>query len=347
MNTDLVITHLDRPLLTLPTPARPFNALDSLAGRSLGTSRQFEAGFGDPALLTALAARFDRMSTPAPIQVRWITLPYTEHGITRMRGFFESPASLELPLPPASRAAYFELLLPQGSSPAVRPPVCIYPASGGDQGLNRRRRFVAPLVRQGVGALLLENPFYGLRRPQQQRGFALKTVADHLLMVVIAMEEVLALLAWLEDSGFKQLGAAGYSMGGYIAGGAAARWRKPLATIVAATSQSPGAVFTQSPLRHSVDWAKLRGDKTTLHQLFERFSLARLPAPQDHDLSVVLGGKKDAVCSPAEVSALAAHWGVKPAWFSGGHVSALWLSKQGIQETILDTFGLLMAKHQR
>jgi hypothetical protein len=47
-------------------------------------------------------------------------------------------------------------------------PLCIQLAATGDQGLWKRRRFIAqPLLAQGIGSLILENAYYGSRRPKQ------------------------------------------------------------------------------------------------------------------------------------------------------------------------------------
>lgn len=306
----------------------------------------FARGMGEglsAEFLAALEARFLAPPVHPELKVKWMTLPYTERGLTRMRGFFETP-SRDLPLPAATRAAYFELILPEGSSPTIRPPVCIYAASAGDQGLGHRRRFVAPLVRKGIGALLLANPYYGLRRPDDQHGFSLHTVADHLLMNLTAMEEVRALTRWLHGSGFEHVGLAGYSMGAYVASAAACTsYARPVALVAIATGSSAAPVFTRSPMANTVDWVPLAGAKGALNALLERFSLERLAPPPHPELITLLGARHDAVCSPEEVAALARHWGVQPQWVPGGHVSSLWRARHTSREAILDAFSLLLA----
>lgn len=333
-------------------PTRRVNLIDSLASQATLTP-MFARGLGDglgAGLLAELEARFLRPPTHPELKVKWMTLPYTERGLVRMRGFFETP-SRDLPLPAATRAAYFELILPQGSSPAIRPPICIYAASAGDQGLGHRRRFVVPLVHKGIGALLLANPYYGLRRPDDQHGFSLHTVADHLMMNLTTIEELRALTRWLHGSGFEHVGLAGYSMGGYVAAAAATTtYARPVALVAIATSASASPVFTRSPMANAVDWASLAGTlgpRGALGALLERFSLERLPAPADAALVTLLGARHDAVCSPEEVIALARHWGITPRWLPGGHVSSLWRGRQASREAILDAFSLLLARSGR
>lgn len=346
------------PLSTLSASAaraaRPFNLIDSLASQVTLTP-MFARGSGERlrvGLFAELEARFlDPPAHPA-IKVKWMTLPYTERGLTRMRGFFETP-SRDLPLPAATRAAYFELILPQGSSPTIRPPVFIYAASAGDQGLVHRRRFVAPLVRQGVGALLLANPYYGLRRPDDQQGFSLHTVADHLMMNLTTIEELRALTRWLHGAGFEHVGLAGYSMGGYVASAAAmTTYERPVALVAIATGLSASPVLTRSPMANTVDWVRLARElgafevQRALGERLERFSLDRLPAPANPELITLLGARHDAVCSPDEVLALARRWGITPKWLPGGHVSSLWRGRHASREAILEVCSLLLARAQ-
>ncbi|CAN0581651.1 unnamed protein product, partial [Laminaria digitata] len=222
--------------------------------------KSFRAGWGTTEALDLVDERFRTMSREiAPIRVRWITLPYTRDGITRMRGYFKSPASEHLPLPPEVRTAYFELLLPEGAGVNLKPPVCLYMASTGDQGMRRRIKFATPLIRNGIGALILENPYYGLRRPRAQRGASLMTVADQMMMGQAAVEEARALLKWLRDDGYAYLGVTGYSMGGSIAAYVAALEEEPIAAVPISTGACAGRIFTGSPMARAADWRALGG----------------------------------------------------------------------------------------
>lgn len=92
-------------------------------------------------------------------------------------------------VPKAAQEAHFQLLLPLKWPDDNFKPVCVHFAGTGDhvsvgillqhllylclsitQYFWRRRNFMAkPLLREaGIGAIILENPFYGLRKPKDQ-----------------------------------------------------------------------------------------------------------------------------------------------------------------------------------
>ncbi len=102
-------------------------------------------------------------------------------------------------VPKAAQDAHFQMLLPLKWPDENYKPVCVHFAGTGDHVSNawqeicillfnrfwnktmefsfltqqyfwRRRNFMAkPLLREaGIGAILLENPFYGVRKPKEQ-----------------------------------------------------------------------------------------------------------------------------------------------------------------------------------
>lgn len=330
----------------------PLNLIDVSFAMAMSLSKFYPKGWGDRALLGALVERFEAFEAPAPIRVRWLTLPEAGQGVTRATGYFETPVR-DFPIPAASRAAYFELILPEGSGPRVRPPVCVYLAATADQGFGQRRRHVLPLVRRGLGALILENPYYGLRKPADQRFSSLGSVADQLLMNLATIEEARALLAWLREDGFEHLGVSGYSMGGFMSAYVAALMDEPTVCVPCAAGVSPASAFTHSTLRRLLRWDILErelGDdysaRDTLEALYESFSLARLPQPRDLDLAILVGASRDGIIAPHDVTALARLWqGVEVRWMRGGHISALAIDPQVIGNALLDAFGTSMAKY--
>jgi Alpha/beta hydrolase domain containing 18 len=54
--------------------------------------------------------------------------------------------------------------------------------------------------------MVLESPFYGLRRPSYQSGSKLQRVSDLLTLGRTTIEESLCLLHWLTKQGSEQLG---------------------------------------------------------------------------------------------------------------------------------------------
>lgn len=342
--TPLYTEALARP--EPPHPRPPLNLLDSAVSATFSQVKFFADGWGDPGVIREVAARFEEGAVEAaPITVRWITLPHTRGGIQRMRGYFETPTS-DLPLPPAARAAYFDLLLPEGASVRLKPPVMLHLAATGDQGLARRARFAAPLVRRGVGALILEQPYYGMRRPACQRGVCLRSVADQLMMSLTAVQEARSLLRWLREDRYEHLGVTGYSMGGYTAAYTASLEDEPVAAVPVATGASPAPIFTDSPMARYPDWRALggRAGREALEALFHAFSLDHLPAPVSPELAILVAGQRDAIVAPAHVTRLAEHWGSRVRWLPGGHVVNFWRHREVIHEALLDVAGMLLAR---
>lgn len=63
---------------------------------------------------------------------------------------------------------------------------------------------------------MLENPYYGVRKPKDQLRSSLHYVTDIFVMGGCLMLECLVLLRWLEQQGFGPLGVSGVSMGGHV-----------------------------------------------------------------------------------------------------------------------------------
>ena len=74
-----------------------------------------------------------------------------------------------------------------------------------------------PLLKEnGIGAVLLENPFYGSRKPASQVRSQLNHVSDLFVMGLALICECLVLLKWLEGEGIGPVGLTGVSMGGHV-----------------------------------------------------------------------------------------------------------------------------------
>lgn len=74
------------------------------------------------------------------------------------------------------------------------------------------------LKKENMAALVLENPFYGNRKPQRQTASQLLHVSDLLAMGLSLMLECLVLKRWLEGEGLGPVGLTGLSMGGHVSG---------------------------------------------------------------------------------------------------------------------------------
>jgi len=121
-------------------------------------------------------------------------------------------------MPEVVKTAKFQLLLPNVWKTKHRPVVFHY-AGTGDQNYWRRRLLLAKplLFEHNVASLILENPFYGERKPEDQLFSNLNYVKDVFLLGGCIITESLALLNWCERLGFGPFLLTGLSMGGYMA----------------------------------------------------------------------------------------------------------------------------------
>nr|XP_053639035.1 protein ABHD18-like [Cherax quadricarinatus] len=72
------------------------------------------------------------------------------------------------------------------------------------------------LDESGIASAILENPFYGCRKPKDQLRSSLHNVSDLFVMGGCLILESLAIFHWLERMGFGPLGITGISMGGHV-----------------------------------------------------------------------------------------------------------------------------------
>lgn len=312
--------------------------------------RLYKDGFGGRARLDGLVR--DLWDYPASaeaprIDVRWTGRAEDRSGIRHRRGTFVSPMAHLLP--EESRVAHVELLLPVPTGRArsdVPAPVCLMLAATGEEGFVRRRLFAAPLVRAGIGALLLENPYYGRRRPRGQLGPALRTVADQFAMNTSTVEEARALLAWLVREGHAQVGATGYSQGGMMAAFAGALTPFEMAVIPRGAGASARPIFTESALAQTFDWKKLASEMRTRDEARRYFEtclepvvVTRYPPPKAPELAVLLAARSDGFIPPSDVETLHRHWpGSELRWLDAGHVTAVLFHRSPHRRAVLDAF---------
>ena len=65
----------------------------------------------------------------------------------------------------------------------------------------------------GVSSIILENPFYGLRKPKEQFRSSLQQVSDLFVMGAALILESLVIMNFCEREGFSPIIAHGISMG--------------------------------------------------------------------------------------------------------------------------------------
>lgn len=174
-------------------------------------------------------------------------------------GFFISPLEHLVPgiLPPEAVRARFQLIVPKKWQ--KNRPVCIQLAGTGDHFFWRRRTLMArPMIKEaGMASLLLENPYYGYRKPKDQLRSSLKNVSDLFVMGGALILESTVLLNWLEREGYWPLGMTGISMGGYMASLAVTNWPKPIPLIPCLSWSTASSVFTTGVLSKAVNWTEL------------------------------------------------------------------------------------------
>ncbi len=126
-------------------------------------------------------------------------------------------------------------------------PLCIQLAGTGDHYYWRRRHFMAmPLVKErNIASIILENPFYGGRKPKSQTKSGLRHVSDLFVMGAALFFEMITLLSWCESQGYGPLGVTGISMGGHMASIASTGWNKPIGIIPCLSWSTAAPVFTE------------------------------------------------------------------------------------------------------
>jgi dienelactone hydrolase len=311
--------------------------LDLAFAYALPRTRFFSAGWGDLDIVEREPV-VERLAEPADR----IALRFTGELRNALRtvriGEFESP---EPRLPACARLARVQLVVPPGTP---RGAVLLFAASG-DQGFRFRARFAGALVARGLAVLLLENPYYGARRPADQQGVAVRRVSDLVLMASSAIREGRALLAWLRDEGFGPLAVSGYSMGGQLAAMVGAASPFPVAVAPLAPSASPASVFTRGLLRRWVDLRALAGGggraaaQSRLRQVLARYDVRALPRPKGP--AVVLAADRDGIVPPEEPALIAGHWSAELRWVRGGHVSAVLRHGDALRAAIVDALAAL------
>ncbi|OXA57246.1 hypothetical protein Fcan01_08257 [Folsomia candida] len=150
-------------------------------------------------------------------------------------------------LPPCAEDAYFQLVVPADGW------------KSGDHHFWRRRNLIArPLLKDhGISSLILENPFYGVRKPPEQFRSSLLNVSDIFVMGGSLILEGIAILNWCEREGFGPNVMHGISMGGHMASLAAVTYNKPVCLVPCLSWSTASGVFTQGVMSGAIDWKSL------------------------------------------------------------------------------------------
>jgi len=260
--------------------------------RKLLLTKFFVKGWGKPETLNQivnfrkiLSDKYKCYSLVDPNTPINITKTYDEGQVTIMEGQFPSPLDKHLPhiLPERSKMAYFQAVLPRRYLSGDYRPVCIHLAGTGDHGFWRRQKFLAkPLAEEhGIGSIILENPFYGKRKPKEQLRSSLLNVSDLFVMGGALILECAVLLHWASREGHGPLALTGISMGGHMASLAACSWPLPVALIPCLSWTSASGVFTQGVLSGAINWQLLK-NQYFANKFFREELFNSIHSPEGH-----------------------------------------------------------------
>lgn len=107
-------------------------------------------------------------------------------------------------LPPESHPSNFVLVEPKRKpfQTLKKIPLCILLAPTGDHGFSRRLNQISiPLASQEIASIVIQNPFYGDRKPKNQMKSVLRNVSDIIMIGAALVGETNALFYWSEQEG--------------------------------------------------------------------------------------------------------------------------------------------------
>jgi len=235
--------------------------------RSVLLTKFFTRGWGSPENLLKIIRLRKELGNRETAQSYFgrqtkihLTKEGKEDGCVVIDGEFESPMSSILPglLPPESRMAKFQAVLPEKWEGGERPLVFHF-AGTGDHFFWRRKTFMAkPLIKErSIGSIILESPYYGLRKPKEQLRSSLHYVSDLFVMGATLILESQALFRWAEMQGFGPLCSHGISMGGHMASLAASAWSKPICLVPCLAWTTASVTFCQGVMADAINWRQL------------------------------------------------------------------------------------------
>jgi len=311
--------------------------LDRVQVWALKRGHCFEDGWGDLSVVDCICADIESPPPALPLDIDW-SLPTAVLGAELRVGSFVSPVDH---LPDAVRPGRVWWLHPADQD--VRGMVVAF-ASWGDEGPTLRGRILGPLVRDGVGIVILENPYYGVRRPEGQRAGGLRTVSDFIRMQGSVLHEGRALVRWAQRQVQAPVGIFGFSMGGHIGATVATTLRTPVPLVIAAPPLCPSEPMSVGPLSTCVDWDALGGPTAGVRQqwveIMDRFDVRQLPAPSRPELTRVIGCEHDGLVPSHHAHEIAQAWALPFEWQPVGHVGIALTRGRVLRRALRDVLGI-------
>jgi hypothetical protein len=303
----------------------------------------YKGGFGDRAVLERIVKSIETFTPARPagdVLMRYEGPAKSVRGGEIRLAKFESPAPT--PMPAECRTARVQIWTPERDSSGA---MCILLASTGDEGFRWREGLARRLLAEGIGSVILENPYYGSRRPRGQIGPVLRTVVDQFAMNTAMVDEARALLGWIRDAG-RIAGVTGYSQGGFMAAFAAAFVDFPVVVVPRAAGTNAAPVLTEWALRRAVHWPSLAREaggvaeaRAELARNLSVVDLTRHPAPVAPELATVLVARHDRVFPEHTGTALHRHWrGSELVVSNAGHVTSALLNEAVHARAVVGAF---------
>lgn len=303
----------------------------------------YREGFGDRATLEHIVDSIETLSRardPGEVVMRYPGRAQPVPGGTVRLATFQSPAPT--PMPSECRKARVQIWRPARHTSGA---MCILLASTADEGFRLRESFARRLLAQGIGSVILENPFYGSRRPDGQRGPILRTVLDQFAMNTAMVDEARALLVWLRNEGHLP-GVTGYSQGGFMGAFAGALVDFPVVVVPRAAGTHAAPVLTEWALSRAVHWPSLARESGSIEAARAELArhlgpvdLTRHPAPVAPELSTVMVARHDRVFPVHTGQALHAHWpGSQLVTSNAGHVTSVFLDDAEHLRSVVHAF---------
>lgn len=318
--------------------------IDAVSARALARTppqrRLFRRGWGDPEALEAYLAEATTLSAIPEIPIRR-GRDIRHDSLTWCDLSFESPGRF---LPEPTRLARARWL--RASQDGER--LVILMAAWNGHGYTGRLPLARALAARGISSVMLEQPFYGERRPHPDEHQPLATVADFMWMGRAAVLEGRVLADHFRRRGHT-VGVAGFSMGGNMAGYLAGSMPFPVAPALLGAPCSPAPVFLNGILRSTIDWEALGGSnaqtRRRLGDILRTADVVRFPAPAHTRAAVLVGATRDGYIPTSAVQAIHRHWpGSHLEWVHGGHAALLWFHRALLVESVVRSFDRLRGK---
>lgn len=315
--------------------------LDHACTQALRIGVLYRDGFGDRAQLARIVESVESYSRERPLGTIFLrdVAPAKKLAGGEIRlATFESPGPT--PVAAESRIARVQIW-----SPSRMREMCIILAATGDEGFFVRRGLAQRLFRAGIGSVVLENPYYGSRRPRGQYGPALRSVADQFAMNTATVDEARALLGWIRDAGYVP-GVTGFSQGGFMAAFAGTLVDFPTVVVTRAGGTHAVPVMMEGALRRTLHWPSLvrdAGDEASaraeLLRCFGVVDLRRHPAPVDPTRATIMVSRHDRIFPAGLGLDLHRHWpGSKLIVSNTGHITAALAGEAAHAQAIVEAF---------